>query len=74
MANPNTTSGNESEALQTSLGTAAARKLAHTTKSVPQMQGISSRWLLRVLPWVQVHGGAQYRHEPGFDEHGRPGA
>ncbi|HEY9475766.1 MAG TPA: family 2B encapsulin nanocompartment shell protein [Mycobacteriales bacterium] len=41
-----------------SLGTAAARNLATTTKSVPQMQGISSRWLLRILPWVQVAGGA----------------
>ena len=41
-----------------SLGTAAARNLATTTKSVPQMQGISSRWLLKVLPWVQVAGGA----------------
>jgi len=41
-----------------SLGTAAARKLATTTKSVPQMQEISSRWLLRVLPWVQAAGGA----------------
>nr|WP_246481434.1 family 2B encapsulin nanocompartment shell protein [Amycolatopsis umgeniensis] len=41
-----------------SLGKAAARTLATTTKSVPQMQGISSRWLLRVLPWVQVSGGA----------------
>ncbi|MBN6039258.1 cyclic nucleotide-binding domain-containing protein [Amycolatopsis sp. 195334CR] len=41
-----------------SLGTAAARNLATTTKSVPQMQGISSRWLLRVLPWVQAQGGA----------------
>jgi len=40
-----------------SLGTAAARNLATTTKSVPQMQGISSRWLLRMLPWVQVSGG-----------------
>ncbi|MEU6933482.1 family 2B encapsulin nanocompartment shell protein [Streptomyces sp. NPDC046385] len=40
-----------------SLGTAAARNLASTTKSVPQMQEISSRWLLRTLPWVQVHGG-----------------
>jgi len=36
----------------------AARNLATTTKSVPQMQAISSRWLLRVLPWVQVSGGA----------------
>ncbi|MFD7921036.1 family 2B encapsulin nanocompartment shell protein [Streptomyces sp. NPDC059740] len=41
----------------TSLSTAAARNLATTTKTVPQMQGISSRWLLRVLPWVQVSGG-----------------
>src|SRR3954469_2119037 len=57
MANTNTTSGNPSETPQTSLGTEAARKLAHTTKSVPQMQGISSRWLLRILPWVQVSGG-----------------
>jgi CRP-like cAMP-binding protein len=40
-----------------SLSTAAARNLATTTKTVPQMQGISSRWLLRLLPWVQVSGG-----------------
>ncbi len=43
---------------QQSLATAAARNLATTTKSVPQMQGITSRWLLRVLPWVQAQGGA----------------
>jgi hypothetical protein len=49
--------GNESESLLTSLSTAAARKLATTSKSVPQMQGISSRWLLKVLPWVQASGG-----------------
>src|ERR1700677_4850696 len=42
---------------QRSLTTAAARNLATTTKSVPQMQGITSRWLLRALPWVQVSGG-----------------
>src|SRR6266536_4403362 len=40
-----------------SLSTAAARNLATTTKSVPQMQGISTRWLLRILPWVQASGG-----------------
>lgn len=43
---------------QLSLGIAAARNLTTTTKSVPQMQGISSRWLLRMLPWVEVKGGA----------------
>ncbi|MFG2194045.1 family 2B encapsulin nanocompartment shell protein [Streptomyces sp. NPDC048639] len=42
---------------QQSLATAAARNLATTTKSVPQMQGISSRWLLRILPWVEVTAG-----------------
>jgi CRP-like cAMP-binding protein len=47
----------DAEKQQISLGTAAARQLATTTKSVPQMQGISSRWLLRLLPWVQVSGG-----------------
>ena len=41
-----------------SLGRAAARNLTTTTKSEPQMQAISSRWLLKVLPWVQVNGGS----------------
>ncbi|CRK56093.1 cAMP-binding proteins-catabolite gene activator and regulatory subunit of cAMP-dependent protein kinases [Alloactinosynnema sp. L-07] len=48
----------ETEQTQLSLSTAAARNLATTTKSVPQMQGISSRWLLRTLPWVEAKGGA----------------
>ncbi|MEU5365942.1 family 2B encapsulin nanocompartment shell protein [Streptomyces sp. NPDC005925] len=47
----------EESRAQQSLGTAAARNLATTTKSVPQMQEISSRWLLRTLPWVDVQGG-----------------
>src|SRR2546429_3429603 len=42
---------------QLSLSTAAARNLATTTKTVPQMQGITSRWLLKMLPWVEVSGG-----------------
>jgi hypothetical protein len=42
---------------QLSLSTAAARNLATTTKSVPQMQSITPRWLLRMLPWVQVSSG-----------------
>jgi CRP-like cAMP-binding protein len=47
----------EQDRPQQSLGTAAARNLATTTKSAPQMQEISSRWLLRMLPWVNVQGG-----------------
>ena len=44
-------------AAPSSLSTQAARNLATTTKSAPQMQGISSRWLLRLLPWVETRGG-----------------
>ncbi|MFE2676595.1 Crp/Fnr family transcriptional regulator, partial [Streptomyces hygroscopicus] len=51
-------SGTEISQPPLSLGTAAARNLATTTKSVPQMQGVTSRWLLRMLPWVQVPGGS----------------
>ncbi|MGH6654390.1 MAG: family 2B encapsulin nanocompartment shell protein [Actinocrinis sp.] len=47
----------QDEAQRQSLATAAARNLATTTKTPPQMQGITSRWLLRMLPWVQVSGG-----------------
>ncbi len=53
----NQTQDQDPERSQLSLSTAAARNLATTTKTVPQMQGISSRWLLRKLPWVQVAGG-----------------
>ncbi|WP_433890248.1 family 2B encapsulin nanocompartment shell protein [Streptomyces sp. CA-111067] len=41
----------------TSLGTLAARQLATTTKSEPQMRAISSRWLIRMLPWTDVKAG-----------------
>ncbi|WP_327291318.1 family 2B encapsulin nanocompartment shell protein [Streptomyces sp. NBC_01198] len=56
-AGQDTAVGNSQEDPRTSLDTAAARNLATTTKSAPQMQGISSRWLLKVLPWVQVNAG-----------------
>ncbi|MDZ8239167.1 MAG: family 2B encapsulin nanocompartment shell protein [Nostoc sp. ChiQUE01a] len=43
---------------QMSLSTEGARNLAETTKTPPQMQGITPRWLLQMLPWVEVTGGA----------------
>jgi encapsulin shell SprI-like protein/cyclic nucleotide-binding protein len=43
-----------------SLSVAAARNLATTTKSAPQLAAITPRWLLRMLPWVHVPG-ATYR-------------
>ncbi|MFC5822912.1 family 2B encapsulin nanocompartment shell protein [Nonomuraea insulae] len=42
---------------QLSLSTDAAKQLSTTTKTAPQMQEITSRWLLRLLPWVQCSGG-----------------
>jgi CRP-like cAMP-binding protein len=50
--------GGPDEQKRLSLSTAAARNLAHTAKTEPHMQGISPRWLLRVLPWVEARGGA----------------
>ncbi|MFC1795864.1 family 2B encapsulin nanocompartment shell protein [Pseudomonadota bacterium] len=35
----------------------AARNLATTTKSIPQMVGITPRYLTRLLPWIEVHSG-----------------
>lgn len=42
---------------QLSLSPAAARNLAKTTKSAPQIQEVTPRWLLKMLPWVQTQGG-----------------
>lgn len=40
------------------LSTAAARNLATTTKSVPYLLDKSPRWLLRLLPWLDLEAGA----------------
>lgn len=40
-----------------SLSIDGARQLASTTKSAPQMPGLTSRTLLKVLPWVETKGG-----------------
>ncbi|MBF6047531.1 cyclic nucleotide-binding domain-containing protein [Streptomyces sp. NRRL B-1677] len=40
-----------------SLSPDAARQLATTTKTTPQMRGITPRYLLRALPWVDVESG-----------------
>src|SRR5215218_7729035 len=43
--------------LQRSVTTSVARNLASTTKTRPKMQSVTPRWLLSLLPWVQVAGG-----------------
>jgi len=47
----------ESEVKTYSVRTAAARKLATVSKTRPQMIGITPRWFLKLLPWVNVQGG-----------------
>lgn len=37
--------------------TAASRNLATISKTRPQMIGITPRWFLKLLPWVNVQGG-----------------
>ncbi|ATB37193.1 cAMP-binding protein [Cystobacter fuscus] len=57
MANTtNPVGGGDIEQHQLSLATAAARQLATTTKTPPQMEEITPRWLLKILPWVEVSG------------------
>ncbi|TGN06992.1 family 2A encapsulin nanocompartment shell protein [Leptospira ilyithenensis] len=45
------------EQLQHSLGDAAARKLANTTKTTPQYSTITPRWLVRLLDWKPLESG-----------------
>src|ERR1700682_2231299 len=49
--------GTTNNRLQGSVTTATARNLASSTKTSPKMMSITSRWLLSLLPWVQVNGG-----------------
>ena len=39
------------------LGDLAARQLANATKTVPQLETITPRWLLQLLGWVPVEAG-----------------
>ena len=39
------------------LGDGAARQLANTTKTVPQLSTITPRWLVHLLQWVPVEAG-----------------
>jgi hypothetical protein len=43
--------------VQTALGDTAARQLANATKTPPQMQSITPRWLVHFLSWVPVEAG-----------------
>jgi hypothetical protein len=42
---------------QRALGDVAARQLANTTKTAPQLTAITPRWLVQLLNWVPVESG-----------------
>ena len=42
---------------QTALGDVAARQLANATKTAPQMERITPRWLTHLMQWVPVEAG-----------------
>ncbi|MDS3862139.1 family 2A encapsulin nanocompartment shell protein [Thermosynechococcaceae cyanobacterium BACA0444] len=46
-----------SDAPQLALGDVAARQLANATKTIPQLETISPRWLVRLLHWLPVEAG-----------------
>ena len=45
------------DSLQQSLGAAGARQLTTTTKTNVKMVGVTPKWFLQLLPWVQVDSG-----------------
>jgi hypothetical protein len=51
------TSAAEAPRTQQSVGVRGARNLATTTKTRAQIQGITPRWLLHMLPWIPVGAG-----------------
>jgi hypothetical protein len=55
------------------LGEAAARQLANTTKTAPQMRAITPRWLVTWLPWVPVEAGT-YRVNKVISPFGETGS
>ena len=47
----------ETAEIRHTLGELAARQIANTTKTVPQMRAITPRWLITFLPWTPVEAG-----------------
>ncbi|MDQ7090350.1 MAG: hypothetical protein Q9M50_06855 [Methylococcales bacterium] len=47
---------------------ADARSMAEVTQSPLQLQGVTSQWLLKVLPWVDVTAGVYQVNRTVYDE------
>jgi hypothetical protein len=53
---------------QRALGDVAARQLANTTKTPPQLTAITPRWLVQLLGWVPVESGTYRVNKVKNDE------
>jgi hypothetical protein len=58
-----TSTMNSSPSRSMSVSDAAARQLANATKTVPQMESITPRWLVHLLGWVPVEAGIYRRNK-----------
>lgn len=56
-------------AIPRTISEAAARPLATTTKTVPQWDGITPRWLVNMLPWQPVEAGVYRLNKVKPDEY-----
>ncbi len=45
------------DSVRVNISSKMARTIATTTKTTPQMMGITPRWLMRMMPWVNVESG-----------------
>jgi hypothetical protein len=52
------------------LGAQAARQLANTTKTPPQWNGTTPRWLVSLLPWTPVEAGTYRVNKVKEDDRG----
>jgi encapsulin shell SprI-like protein len=50
------------DASQSTVGDVAARQLANTTKTAPQLETITPRWLVHLLQWLPVEAGIYRRN------------
>lgn len=58
-----------SNASPRSVGDPAARQLANTTKTAPQLTAITPRWLVQLLSWVPVESGTYRVNKVKNDSH-----
>lgn len=59
----------ENKPSQFSLTPTAAHEYTTTTMSAPQLEHLTSRWLLKMLPWVQAKGGIYRVNRVASDEY-----